>query len=73
MLLRCGAAVNAEDILRMTPLHWAAENGHASVCEALLRKGGDSLAESKVMKWIHRHLLSIFHLRNMDGLTNRPT
>ena len=48
LLLRCGATVDSLDLLKMTPLHWAAENGHFAVCRLLLNKGADPLAESKV-------------------------
>ncbi len=34
-----GADVNAIDENGRTPLHWAAENGHAKIVDALLKKG----------------------------------
>lgn len=34
--------------LKMTPLHWATEKGHAHVMEALIKHGADTTCENKV-------------------------
>ena len=41
MLLEAGANVNASDQYQMTPLHFAANCGHAKVVAALLEAGAD--------------------------------
>ena len=38
ILLKAGAALNAQAVDNMTSLVFAAQNGHAEVCEILLRK-----------------------------------
>lgn len=47
MLLQSGAAVNAADKFRVTPLHLAATWGNADVTERLLKKGANSELVSK--------------------------
>jgi ankyrin repeat protein len=45
-----GADVNAVDGTQFTPLHFAAFNGHASVCTTLLALGADPAAKNNVGK-----------------------
>lgn len=45
-----GADINAKDMLKMTALHWAAQHGHHSVVETLIKHGADVHALSKFDK-----------------------
>lgn len=45
-----GADINAKDMLKMTALHWAAQHGHHSVAETLIKHGADVHALSKFDK-----------------------
>ena len=48
--LQSGADINAKDMLKMTALHWAAQNGHQRVAETLVKHGADVHALSKFDK-----------------------
>jgi len=50
LLLKNGAEIDATDMLKMTPLHWAVERGHVTVIECLLRHGANAHLESKFEK-----------------------
>ena len=39
--------VNARDIYKRTPLHWASANGHYKACELLIKAGADVNAKDK--------------------------
>lgn len=45
-----GADIDARDLLKMTPLHWAVERGHRDVVECLLANGADVNIMSKFDK-----------------------
>lgn len=45
-----GADINAKDMLKMTALHWAAQHGHHTVAETLIKHGADVHALSKFDK-----------------------
>ena len=40
LLVELGASVRVKDAQGQTPLHWAAQRGHAKICEWLLRYRG---------------------------------
>lgn len=50
MNFQSGADINAKDMLKMTALHWAAQHGHHSVAETLIKHGADVHALSKFDK-----------------------
>merc|ERR1719376_955475 len=50
LLIKSGAEVDSKDMLRMTPLHWAVERGHADSAEILIRYGADVNFENKFGK-----------------------
>jgi GA-binding protein transcription factor beta len=50
LLIMHGSDVDARDMLKMTPLHWAVERGHTDVVDCLLSNGADINIQSKFEK-----------------------
>jgi ankyrin repeat protein len=67
--------VDEVDRLMLTPLSWAARNGHDEVVQFLLKNGADwkSLKNDPALKYVHRHLMeSWFSTRSDDGQSILP-
>ena len=57
-LLDRGAEVNLAQGDGMTPLHWAAERGHASVADLLISASADVEAKTRIGSYTPLHLAS---------------
>jgi len=57
-LLRDGADVNAAQGDGMSALHWAAEQGHAEIAEALLYAGAETEASTRIGEYRPLHIAS---------------
>ncbi len=75
-MIKNGADINATDMLKWTPLHWAAFRGHLDVAELLIAEGSNVQAAAKngstpLNLAIHSKHNDIVNLLYKNGAVNR--